>query len=133
MKVSMKGLIERVKVAAVVAPLLAQDKIIDLNPKGDDFSLLGTLTAGGIVSALIRIVLIIAALVFFFILVIGGIRWIMSGGDKAGTEAARAQITNALVGLVIVFAAWAIIQMLEIFFGIDLLEFTLPSALSPTT
>ena len=58
-------------------------------------------------------VLVIAAIVFFFILVMGGVRWITSGGDKGKTEAARNQITAALVGLVIVFAAWAIIQLIE--------------------
>jgi hypothetical protein len=54
-------------------------------------------------------------------LIIGGVRWITSGGDKAATEAARGQITAALVGLVIVFAAWAILQLIELFFGVDIL------------
>ncbi len=97
---------------------------IELKPQGD-FADLGNLTIGGIVSGLIRLVLVIAALVFFFILVIGGIRWIASGGDKANTEAARNQITAALVGLVIVFAAWAIVQLINVFFGINIFELTI--------
>lgn len=106
--------------------LLAQD--INLKPGGQFASLEG-LTIGGIVSGLIRLILVIAALVFFFILVIGGIRWIASGGDKAQTEAARNQITAALVGLVIVFAAWAIVQLINTFFGINIFELSLPTAL----
>lgn len=109
------------------AAVLAADKI-DIKPKGD-FAGLGALTIGGIVAGFIRLVLVIAALVFFFILVIGGIRWIASGGDKAQTEGARNQITAALVGLVIVFAAWAIVQLINTFFGINIFELTLPSAL----
>ena len=105
--------------------LLAAD--INLQP-GGDFVKLGGLTFGGIVSAAIRLILVIAALVFFFILVIGGIRWIASGGDKAQTEAARNQITAALVGLVIVFAAWAIVQLINTFFGINIFELSIPSA-----
>jgi len=105
--------------------LLAAD--INLQP-GGDFSQLGTLTIGGIVAAAIKLVLVIAALVFFFILVIGGIRWIASGGDKANTEAARSQITAALVGLVIVFAAWAIVALINTFFHINIFELNLPSA-----
>ncbi len=105
--------------------LLAQN--IKLKP-GGQFSPLENLTVGGIVSGLIRLILVIAALVFFFILVIGGIRWIASGGDKAQTEAARNQITAALVGLVIVFAAWAIVQLINTFFGINIFELTLPTA-----
>ena len=106
--------------------LLAQADI-NLKP-GGQFGQLGDLTLGGIVSGLIRLVLVVAALVFFFILVIGGIRWIASGGDKAQTEAARSQITAALVGLVIVFAAWAIVQLINTFFGINIFELSLPSA-----
>lgn len=110
------------------APALAQD--IQLTPKGDGpekFGQLTGLTVGGIVSGLVKLVLIIAALVFFFILVIGGIRWILSGGDKAATEGARNQITAALVGLVIVFSAWAIIQLINTLFGINIIEFDIPT------
>ena len=107
--------------------LLAQGDKINLQP-GGQFSALQDLTIGGIVAGLIRLILVVAALVFFFILVIGGIRWIASGGDKAQTEAARGQITAALVGLVIVFAAWAIVQLINTFFGINIFELTLPTA-----
>ena len=107
------------------AVLAAED--INLKP-GGQFEALGDLTVGGIISGGIRLVLVIAAIVFFFILVVGGIRWIVSGGDKAQTETARSQITAALVGLVIVFAAWAIVQLINVFFGINIFELTLPSA-----
>ena len=100
--------------------MLAQ-ATFNLAPQGQWLNL-GTLTIPAIVSGLINVILIVAAIVFFFILVIGGIRWITSGGDKANTEAARNQITAALVGLVIVFAAWAIIQLLQTFFGISILS-----------
>ena len=100
---------------------------INISPKGE-FAPLRNLTIGGIVAGLIRLILVITALVFFFILVIGGIRWIASGGDKQQTEAARNQITAALVGLIIVFAAWAIVQLINTFFGINIFELTLPTA-----
>ena len=48
----------------------------------------------------VNIVLIVAGIIFFFMLIIGGIRWILSGGDKANTESARNQITAALIGLI---------------------------------
>lgn len=107
--------------------LLAQTDKIDLRAKGE-FVKLGEITVPTIVSAFVKFSLVIAAIVFFFILVIGGIKWIASGGDKAQTEAARNQITAALVGLVIVFAAWAIIALIKVFFGVDVLSLTIPSA-----
>lgn len=90
-------------------------------PAGSGFTNLTNITFPGIVRGLIGIVLVLAAVIFFFILVIGGIRWITSGGDKAQTEAARNQITAALIGLVIVFAAWAIIQLIQLFFAVNIM------------
>lgn len=91
-------------------------------PTGSGFERLGDLTFGELIAGLIRISLVVAAIVFFFVLVIGGIRWILSGGDKQATEGARGQITAALVGLVIVFAAWAIVQLIETLFGVKILN-----------
>lgn len=105
--------------------MLAQ---INLRNVGEDFSPATSLEVPDIISGFVKFILILAGLAFFFILVIGGVKWIMSGGDKAHTEGARNQITAALVGLVIVFSAWAIIQLIQTFFGIDLLELQLPVA-----
>lgn len=100
--------------------MLAGD--INLAPTQPGFSNLGNISIPGLIGGAINLILIAAAVIFFFILVIGGIRWITSGGDKANTEGARNQITAALVGLVIVFAAWAIIQLIQLFFGITILQ-----------
>jgi len=99
---------------------------IELNKVGGAFQEATNLSVEGIVSGFVRVMLVVAGLAFFFILVIGGIKWIISGGDKAHTEGARNQITAALVGLIIVFSAWAIIGLINTFFGVDLLklEFT---------
>ncbi|MDP3955104.1 MAG: hypothetical protein Q8Q15_01945 [bacterium] len=76
---------------------------------------------GKLISAIIGFVFIIAAILFFFMLVLGGIQWMISGGDKQATEQARGRITAALIGLIIVFAAWAITKLIEQFLGIDIL------------
>jgi len=101
---------------------------IKLNNVGDQFQPATTLSVEGMVSGFIKLILVVAGLAFFFILVIGGVKWILSGGDKAHTEGARNQITAALVGLVIVFSAWAILQLINTFFGVNILELTLPTA-----
>ena len=107
--------------SSMVRALLAQ---VDINlgvPTNSGFENLTDVSIGALISSAIQLVLVLAAIIFFFILVIGGIKWITSGGDKGQTEAARNQITAALVGLVIVFAAWAIIQLIGGFFGVNLL------------
>lgn len=110
-----------------LSTVLAQINQINILP-GGQFSNLGNITISSIIAAIIILVLVISALVFFFMLVWGGIRYITSGGDKQATESARGQITAALIGLAIVFAAWAIINLVNIFFGIDILQLNIPSA-----
>ena len=76
---------------------------------------------GQLISAAVGALLIIAALLAFFYLILGGIQWITSGGDKAGMEAARNKITHAIVGLVIVGAAWAIMILVQNFLGVTII------------
>lgn len=83
------------------------------------------LTVAQIVVGIVRLLFVAAAVIFFVWLLIGGIQWIISGGDKQKTEAARGQITSALVGLVIVFSAWAIAQLIKTLFGVDILNLTI--------
>ncbi|HET7098622.1 MAG TPA: hypothetical protein VFI61_00070 [Patescibacteria group bacterium] len=69
----------------------------------------------------IMLAFIIGSLVFFFMLVMGSIQWITSGGDKQKLESARGRITSALIGIVLLFASFAIIKLIENFFGIQIL------------
>ncbi len=80
---------------------------------------------GMLISSLVGVLLILAALLAFFFLILGGIQWITSGGDKAGMEAARNKITHAIVGLIIVGAAWAIMLLIQNFLGVSIIGGTL--------
>lgn len=73
---------------------------------------------GIFISNLLGLLIGIAAVLLLVFLVWGGIEWILSGGEKAGVENARNKITNALIGLVIVVAAWAIFSLLKTFLGL---------------
>ena len=92
---------------------------IELGPK-DQWTNLGNLTANSIIAGAISLVMLIVALVFFFMLVWGGLKWVMSQGDSKNVETARGQITNALIGLAIVFAAWAIMKLIDTIFGVNI-------------
>lgn len=104
----------------LVKAVYASQDTINLQPP-TQFANLGNLSFASLVTLAINLVLIIAALAFFFLLVLGGIRWITSGGDKGQAEAARSQITAAFIGLLVVFAAWAILQLVGAFFDVNLL------------
>lgn len=91
-------------------------------PSGSKFSSVTTYTPTGFAQSAINFLLVAAGLVAFFWLLVGGVQWIMAGGDKEGTEKARKRITAALIGLAIVFSVFALVQILQGIFGVDLLN-----------
>lgn len=98
-----------------VAPAYAQGTTINVNPKQAGFNIsdIGTL-----INSTLTVALGIVGLLVFVFLVWGGIEWVTAGGDKSKTESARQKITNAIIGLAIVAAAFAIGKVLGAFFGI---------------
>lgn len=101
---------------AFATPVSAQNVGIP-KPPGFNIDNLGLL-----ISRALGVALLIAGILVFVYLVWGGIEWITSGGDKGKTEEARNRITAALVGLAIVAAAWAVMQLISYFFGINVLD-----------
>jgi cbb3-type cytochrome oxidase subunit 3 len=100
---------------------------LEVNLQAEGTGNFGGATIPDLITFAITTIIVVAGLIFFFMLVIGGLKWILSGGDKGQTEAARSQITAALVGLVILFSAWAITNLVQTVFGIDILNFTIPA------
>ena len=72
---------------------------------------------GVVINAVLSFVMVIAALLVLLYLVWGGIEWITSGGDKSKTENARNKITAAVIGLIILAAAYAIFLLAIRFLG----------------
>ena len=74
----------------------------------------------GAITILIQTAIIIASIGFFAYLIVGGIKWMVSGGDKAASQGARETITHALTGLIIVVGSYAIIRIIEAAFGVSI-------------
>jgi len=74
---------------------------------------------GVLINSVLRIVMVIAALLVFMYLILGGIEWITSGGDKGKTEKAREKITAAIVGLIVLAAAYALLTLVLKFLGFN--------------
>lgn len=77
---------------------------------------------GDAFSAIVGLLTVVAGLFFIFQFLTGGLQWLGAGGDKAGLEQARQKITNSLIGLVIVVATIAMIKVIGIFLGFNLLD-----------
>jgi hypothetical protein len=64
------------------------------------------------------LILTITGIVLTLMLLKGGFGFLTSMGDAKKMESARQDITNALIGFIIVFTAYWIVQALGITFGI---------------
>jgi len=72
---------------------------------------------GQVINSVLSFVMVIAALLVLMYLIWGGIEWITSGGDKGKTESARNKITAAVIGLIVLAAAFAIFMLVIRFLG----------------
>ena|SRR3990172_7964998 len=64
---------------------------------------------------------IVGVLFFVYYFMTGAIQVISSEGDKTSLENARHKITHAIVGLVVLFALFAFLRVVETVFGIKIL------------
>jgi hypothetical protein len=61
----------------------------------------------------------------FLMIIIGGFKYLTSGGDPKATEAAQATITKGIAGLVLAVASWFILQFIADFTGANILNFSI--------
>jgi len=113
---------------SIALPAAAQETLTITNIQG-----LASFSIGNFITAIIRIIIIAAFIIAFVFLLIGGIKWIVAGGETKAVEGARNMVTGALVGLIIVLAAFAIIKLIETFFAVSIISgtITLPTVNQP--
>lgn len=87
------------------------------NATGIGVSGLCNVTLGGVVITALNTVIFVAFVAALIFLIIGGIKWIMSGGDKEGANKAKETVTSALIGLAVVLGSWVLINVILKFFG----------------
>jgi hypothetical protein len=75
-----------------------------------------------IVSRALTYVFPIAGILVFIYLLYGGLNLMLAAGNEEGLRESKAKITNALVGFLVIFVAYWIVQALEIVLGINLLN-----------
>ena len=82
----------------------------------------GGLESGGDGSLAIKngivIFLVLITIASLFFLIIGGIKWITSAGDKTKIESARKTILYAIMGLILTFLSFFIINLVGGLFGV---------------
>jgi len=82
---------------------------------------LADLSPAEIINLVVPLIFAIAGIVLFIMFVAGGLTIFTSGGNPEGIKKGQGRIVSALIGLVIIFAAYWIVQLVEYSLGLNLL------------
>lgn len=74
-----------------------------------------------IFSALLPYIYVVAGLILLFILIIGGIGLMTAAGDPKKIEASQGKITTGVIGFMIIFVSYFLVQLVELMLGIKVL------------
>lgn len=74
-----------------------------------------------LISRLLPFVTILAGLYFFVKLVSAGYSYLTSAGDPGKIQNATKEITNALIGLILIISSYFIVQLIQVVFGLTIL------------
>src|SRR5258706_8565578 len=77
---------------------------------------------GNFLSTLITTITVVGSLAFVVYFTIGGLKWIIAGGDKAKVGEAHAHMTQAAVGLIAIVASFFIVGIVGSVLCIDILN-----------
>lgn len=77
-------------------------------------------TPADILTFLLPLIFLLAGLILFFMLIAGGFGIFVSAGNPEKIKKSQSMIINALVGFLIIFGAFWIIQLLEYSLGLSL-------------
>lgn len=78
---------------------------------------LGTL--GGIISSLTKYIFVFAGLALLLYIISGGFKLMTSSGDPAKVKEGQAVLTNGIVGFLVIFIAYWLVQAIGLIFGIE--------------
>lgn len=92
-----------------VAAQSLQDGVNAAQGSGQPSTLFG---GGSIVTTIINIMLFIVGALSVIMIIIGGLRYVLSGGNASNVTAAKNTILYALVGLIVAFVAFAAVNFI---------------------
>ncbi|MFA7087868.1 MAG: hypothetical protein WC146_00815 [Patescibacteria group bacterium] len=69
---------------------------------------LGKVDIGILAASIIKTILGLLGIVFLALIIMAGFKWMTAGGNEEQIKKSRETITNAVIGLIIVLAAYAI-------------------------
>lgn len=93
---------------------------------GQDYSTVPTLKdLEGTFANVLSVVLSLAGIVLFIMLIVGGFKYITSGGDPKQTEEAKHGLTSAITGFVLLALSFLLLKLIEKITGVTLTTFSI--------
>lgn len=87
-----------------------------LDKTNPDFS---NLTIGSLINKIIPYLFFGAGIALLLFIILGGLGLMTSGGDPKKVQAAQSKITSALIGFLIIFSAYWIVQLVYKLLGVQ--------------
>lgn len=78
-------------------------------------------------SNIVQAITALVGVAVFIMFVVGGFNFLFSGGDQKKLEKARGTLTNAILGVVVIVAAYLILKTIQVLTGVDVTKFSVPS------
>ncbi len=78
--------------------------------------------AGKLINAILPNIYVAAGLVIFFMIVFGGFTIVANAGNSEKTKEGSKIITSALIGLLVLFGSYWIIQIIQVITGVQILN-----------
>ncbi len=106
---TMAGLSTFVAAGSTVAAQSAQDGLDSAIPPGSE-NAIDIFESGGIFERVVNVLLFLVGAISVIMLIIGGIRYIVSAGDQNAVTGAKNTIMYAIVGIIVAVVAYGIVN-----------------------
>lgn len=82
-----------------------------------------------LIANVLSVALTLIGIAGFIMLVVGSMRWMLSGGNAQNVEKAKNTMTFAVVGLIVGLSSFIILNLVAEFTGVkSILQFTIPAS-----
>ncbi len=94
----------------------------DTNPGPATFKSLEAIFAN-----ILKVLVALGGVATFIMIIVGGYLYMFSGGDQQKSAQAKGTLTWGIIGLLLLIGAWFIMRFIELFTGVTVTNFIIPS------
>ncbi len=81
------------------------------------------------IANIFTVIITLIGLSAFVMLVVGAVRWMLSGGNSSNLDKARNTMTYAVIGIVVALSAFIVINLISGFTGVETIKtFSIPTS-----